>query len=87
MTSSRQKNRRVFAIRGPVKRLNRSLPWEASGDDPRGQLVGMVDGCFRRTAAVESSRITLFIDYIKVLEILQNHVEIRFRQLILITGG
>ena len=28
-----------FAIRGPVKRLKRSLPWEASGDDPRGQLV------------------------------------------------
>ena len=87
MTSSRRTSRRVFAICGPVKRLNRSLPWEASGDDPRGQLVGMVDGCFRRTAAVESSRITLFIDYIKVLEILQNHVEIRFRQLILITGG
>jgi len=30
-----------LAIRGPVKRLNRSLLWEAPGDDQRGQLVGM----------------------------------------------
>jgi len=42
MTSSRRKSRRVFAICGPVKWLNRSLSWEASGDDRRGQLVGMV---------------------------------------------
>src|SRR5215831_14248875 len=33
---------RIFAVPGPIKRLNRSLPREASGDDPRGQLVGMV---------------------------------------------
>jgi hypothetical protein len=50
MTSSQQKSRRGFAIGGPVKRLNRSLPWEASGDYPRGQLVGMV----RRQLWVES---------------------------------
>jgi hypothetical protein len=39
MTSSDERAVEFCAIRGPVKRLNRSLPWEASGDDPRGQLV------------------------------------------------
>jgi len=40
MTSSRRTSCRIFAIRGPVKRLNRSLAREASGDHPRSQLVG-----------------------------------------------
>jgi hypothetical protein len=31
-----------WAIHGPVNLLNRSLPREASGDDPRGGRVGMV---------------------------------------------
>jgi hypothetical protein len=33
MTTSRRTSFRVFAIRGPVKRLTRSLPREASDDD------------------------------------------------------
>jgi hypothetical protein len=36
MTSPRRTSCRIFAVPGPVKRLNRSLPREASGDDPRG---------------------------------------------------
>ena len=42
MTSPRRTSCRIFAIRGPGKRLNRSLPREASGDDPRGRAVGVV---------------------------------------------
>ena len=50
MTSSRPTSCRIFAIHGPVKLLNRSLPQEASGDDPRSRRVGMF-----RTAHAASS--------------------------------
>ena len=42
MTPPDEPSCRIFVVPGPIKRLNRSLPREASGDDPRGQLVGMV---------------------------------------------